>query len=437
LEKCRQCIREGSADEAHRQASDALAIFEERGDSIGQADAARAVVNAMVGLGQVQEAAEFAKERLSGIRKSGERSLPILRRREAPLMLATAEVQLEANEPEKAIASAAQARGFFQGVNDWHGAAEAQLVPAKVHLRQGSSKEAIAAAQAAAESFRRLGDRPGEAVALELAVEAHFGAADYARAVEAAETAQAVFDGIGDRAGVGRMLQWAARANLERGRPEDALDAARGAMRSFTEAGRRRDCGHSMMWAARAHISQQEHNHALIMAKEALSTFAQIGERKCQADAESEISQMLMQTGKLEEATSHAEVAHRLYKELQDNKGKKEANEMLCTLELAPDAIELRQAKIRSLTRKLVRAVSSRDPQAFKEALRDLGRAEYKGMFAVADIKAALDPLMTDDPGGTTRFVRANAGSWSELASIEAPKSAGLKDWTMRFFEEK
>jgi len=270
-----------------------------------------------------------------------------------------------------------------------------------------------------------------------LVVEAHFEAASYAAVVEAAEAARTVLDGLGDRAGAARMLQWAARAELKRRRSEDALEAARSAMRGFSEAGCRGDSAHAMMLAARAHLSQQEHNHGLIMAKQALSVFAELGDRKCQADVENEISQMLMQSGKIEEATRHAEAAHRLYKELQDGEGKKEANEMLCTLELAPDAIELRQAKVRSLIRKLVRSVTSRDAPAFKEALRDLGRGEYKGMVATADIKAALEPQLTEDPGGTTRFVRANAGSWSELAEIEAPKSTGLKDWTMRFFEDK
>eukprot|EP00413_Alexandrium_margalefii_P003583 CAMPEP_0204524366 /NCGR_PEP_ID=MMETSP0661-20131031/7340_1 /ASSEMBLY_ACC=CAM_ASM_000606 /TAXON_ID=109239 /ORGANISM="Alexandrium margalefi, Strain AMGDE01CS-322" /LENGTH=126 /DNA_ID=CAMNT_0051530119 /DNA_START=55 /DNA_END=433 /DNA_ORIENTATION=+ len=57
LEQCRRCIQEGSGDEALRRANAALAGFEGRGDAVGQADAVRAIVNSMVSLGQVGEAA--------------------------------------------------------------------------------------------------------------------------------------------------------------------------------------------------------------------------------------------------------------------------------------------------------------------------------------------------------------------------------------------
>jgi len=420
-----------------RRANAALAGFEGRGDAVGQADAVRAIVNSMVSLGQVGEAAAAAKEGLTSIRRSGERSLEVLRRREAPLILATAEVQLEARELDAAVASATKAQGFFRGVNEQRGSAEAQLVPARAHLLRGDAADAVAAAEAAAALFRGLGDGPGEGAARQLAVEAHFLAGGYADTVRAVEGARAVFSDLDDKAGMGRMFRWAARAHLKNNQPEDALGSARMAMQHFSEAGCRKDYGEAAMWAARAHHSQQEYNHAIIMAKQALSEFAKVEDRKARADAENEVSQMLMDAGKIDDAKRHAEAAHAIYKELQDIKGKKEANEMLCTLELAPDAIELRQGKARSLIRKLVRAVSSRDPQAFKEAARDLQRAEYKGMFTIGDVKTALEALMAEDSAGTIRFVRSNAGSWSELSEIEAPKSTGLKDWTLRFFEDK
>mmetsp|Transcript_7628 Transcript_7628/g.18236 ORF Transcript_7628/g.18236 Transcript_7628/m.18236 type:complete len:251 (-) Transcript_7628:715-1467(-) len=237
LDQCWQCIREGSADEALRHANDAVAAFERSGDTVGQADAARAVVNAMVKLGQVSEAATAAKERLLGIRRSGEMSLEVLRRREAPLLLAAAEVHLAANEPEKANTSALQAQRFFQGVNAQQGAAEAQLVMARAHLMQSSTKETLSAAEAAAAQFRALGDRVGEASALEAAVEANFSAARYAEVVKSAEAAQQVLSDSDDKAGLARMLQWKARAQLKSNDSEEALSSARRSMQLFFGGG--------------------------------------------------------------------------------------------------------------------------------------------------------------------------------------------------------
>lgn len=290
----------GEDDEsAQTAATDALAIFREKGDKTGIADALSIVVKCYSLQGKTGEALSLAKEELAAFQKAKDQL------GEGKMLLAIAGC---VKNSEEALQSAKEAKDLFRTKGADKSEALAFLAMSSIYAKmsgQEAKKDAVQAASEAVELYKKSGDSVGEGTALCAVAAAKAADGLLADAVAAAEEVAHTFMEAGEYLLEASVFKSMAEWYMAGGKPLKAMHCAEEALELLQDHGGKEIPAMSII--IRCQLAKGQTYEAIKDAKAAVDKFSEAGDAKSEVAALGMLCSAYVANGDDEEATATME----------------------------------------------------------------------------------------------------------------------------------
>lgn len=267
---------------------EAVGLYRQIGDKVGEAAALQAAVQVCVQEGDNDSAMKAARQAVAVLARAR------LAREEAEAHHLVAKVHLVRREPREAVSSAAQALTLLRRPGDEGGRAEVLETASWAHSLGREAEGAVGAAEEAVSLCRKIGDQRRLATALQALAEAQLLRNDVDLVLETVAESLALIRSLGDEPRVeANLLQLSTIVRLVQLK---SLDIAKTGVK----------------------VSAKE---ALKEAKTSSEMLNAFGDMRLQAESCNVLAQAHMAAGNFETAAGEAKKAYELYARLRDGVG--------------------------------------------------------------------------------------------------------------------
>lgn len=293
-------VDHGQLEEAAKTLADAMSVLRAQGELAGEASVALKLAQAHAAKGEYHRALAVATQAMMVFQREGDR------KSEGIAKVVLGDVFQLMSAPEDALTVLKEARGIFQAIGELKLYVKAVHAIASVQLGR-NVEEAVRLALEAQKVAQKVADPPLEVEMLDFVAQAHLalmgqlldeGAPRNSRFVGLWEKAhKAAYAAVQlpkvDALSTARCWYTVCEVNMIGGRPKDALQAAIDALGFFRECESRSGEAACHVMQAELLLATGKRDEALESAELALELAAQLGEEALKASAQSVINRLV------------------------------------------------------------------------------------------------------------------------------------------------
>jgi len=275
--------------------------------------------------------------------------------REAAMLVAVAEGQLNDEDTKQCLTSANEALSIFRAIGASEGVADTlriiiDALRMDAEIVNETPDEALRVAEEELSKYKAVGDKRGQACMLLSLAEVHlqdsrfYGTKNLTRAMDSAEGALMLFQEVKDRKMEGVAQLELVNLHYIKGRSKATIAAAEAALAIFRGLGDRKNEAKSLHGVALSYAIPDDFGTAVKKAKEALTIYRELGNLKKEAFELSIIADWYLSWDQPTKALRCAQTALRVHRERQVASKRPEAFALLLVVEALVARLQHKQA---------------------------------------------------------------------------------------------
>ncbi len=295
-------------EEAMQSYEQALGLYRQVGSRVGEANVLQAMGDVQQFRKELEEAMQSYEQALGLYRQVGSRV------GEANVLRAMGDVQQFRKELEEAMQSYEQALGLYRQVGSRVGEANVLQAMGDVQQFRKELEEAMQSYEQALGLYRQVGSRVGEANVRKAMGDVQRFRDEYEGAMQAYEQALGLFRQVGSRVGEANVLQAMGDVQQFRKELEEAMQSYEQALGLYRQVGSR--VGEANVRKAMGDVQRfrDEYEGAMQAYEQALGLFRQVGSRLGEANCYLAQGRVALQREDVQNALALHDNAYQLYK---------------------------------------------------------------------------------------------------------------------------